>query len=169
MPITFNISAGGIFRSDKLLAIDAGLSLSTNYYDCTSKKQVIYTEVENRTALVVNIMADCTARYNKTFGNNRIMVGGGIGFLGRFAIKEESIPADEDWKMDEINNALWTNTSFLYPELAFTWLYNVSDIVQAGLEIKGYIGMEQTLISVAAKVAFGKHNQSAAALPLSDE
>lgn len=166
-PIVFNFGAGGIFLSEKPLCIDFGLSFFTNYYDCTEEKQVIFTEIENRTVLALSFLADCTARYNRTFGNNRIMVGGGVGFLARFGIKEKSVPASEDWKIDEIKSSFWKGAAFIFPEVAFSWLYKASENIQAGLELKAYIGIQQTMISVTAKVAFNKKKTSPALL--SDE
>lgn len=157
-PVTYSVGAGGILFSQKKLNIDfSGIFYST-YYDYTKNGDVVFTEVENRTALGFGLFTECTARYNFVKGNHRLTVGGGLGLLWRFAIKSDGVGSDEDYKVSKINDSFWQNGSFIYPEIAACWLYNCSEKIQAGLETKILIGFSQTKVSFAFKIAFGSHD-----------
>ncbi len=155
-PARICIGLGGMLFSDKKINLDISGTFFRTYCDYTDSGKTVYTEIENRTAQVYGIMLDCTARYKLIKGNHRFNFGGGLGFLAQFAEKDEYVPASEEWKIGEINKEIWNPSNLFYPVIAVSWMYNASDKIQAGLELKSYYGFNQTKLAFTFKLAYGK-------------
>lgn len=144
--IAFNLGCEYEYKFAKYVAIHPSVDFSFFHYGWLNRRAYI-TELENRTALVFNFMADIPVLVHFNLKSWSISFGGGLGFLIRFGVLEPGVNANEQLtkgitasqEIKEINKYLWKNGRFLYPSLRFKTEYTFNSGWKVGIMLKTYI------------------------------
>lgn len=169
-PAFFPVSMGILWPNYTFIAMQPSVSVSYMYY-LWHDGMALPAEVENRTALTVNILANLPMMVQLYMKKSRVQIMGGIAFLGRVGMlppgvsendSGESGSAGGDLKL--INKWFYDNTRFLYISTGVSWLFNLNEegTKKAGPEIKAYLpiggimnseGMQGMIITVGMKIS----------------
>lgn len=173
-PVMYSLGVGGDFLFSNNILLQAHSSFFTNYY-LWDGKDAQPAEVENRTATALSAMIDLTGGYTFTIGETQkhfLSVNGGIGFFARYAILANGVEPDEANRdigtkarddVSDINGTFFKDLNFLYPEIAFSYSYELSEIWKIGGEFRTYLpigslmkgrGIDGMIFSLALKVSY---------------
>lgn len=173
-PIMYSLGVGGDFLFENNILLQAHGSFFTNYY-LWDGKTAQPAEVENRTATALSAMIDLTGGYTFRLAESQkhlLSVTGGLGFLARYAILANGVDPDDPNRdictkasddVSDINGTFFSDLNFLYPELAFSYSYVVSEIWKIGGEARTYIplgslmngnGIDGMIFSLALKISY---------------
>lgn len=174
-PVMFAVGIGADLFRNAAVTFEPRLSFFTNYY-LWDGDAAHPAEIENRTALVLSTLLDVRVLKTWRRGANRCMLGAGVGLLARYGLlangvasgdsgggadsSGEATTAGDD--VASINNYLWQQLRFLYPELVLCWLHTLpNSTVAAGIEAAFYLpvgslaagdGLDAALLSLAFKL-----------------
>ena len=173
-PIMYSLGLGGDFLFGNGLSLQAHGSFFTNYYLWNGEKAQP-AEVENRTATALSLMIDVTGGYTWGFGESKkhlVSILGGVGFFARYAILSGGVEADElssetgnkaSDDVADINSDFFSNLNFLYPEVALSYSYILSENWKVGGEFRAYFplgsflnddGIDGMIFSLALKLSY---------------
>ena len=173
-PVSYSLGIGGDFWLKNNVLIEAQASFFTNYY-LWDGERAQPAEVENRTATALSAMIDLTGGYTWKAGESQkhlLSACGGLGIFARHAILSNGVNPDDpnrDTKtkasddVSSINDTFFKDLNFLYPELAFSYSYILSEIWKIGGEFRTYIplgslmngnGVDGMIFSLALKLSY---------------
>ncbi|MBR1536892.1 MAG: hypothetical protein IJ630_08135 [Treponema sp.] len=173
-PVMYSLGVGGDFAFKNSLLAEVQLSFFTNYY-LWDGENARPAEVENRTATALSFMLDLDCLYTFRLGkekNHLLSVGGGIGFLARYAVLSNGVDSDDVNRetgsragddVSDINGSFYKNLNFLYPEAVISYSYILSEIWKVGGEFKTYFplgpmtkgrGLDGMIFSLAVKLSY---------------
>lgn len=173
-PTMYSLGVGGDFTLQNSVLLQAHGSFFTNYYLWDGEKAQP-AEVENRTATALSAMLDFTGGYTWRVGESKkhlLSLTGGLGFFARFAILSNGVNPDDPNRdtstkasddVSSINGTFFSDLNFLYPELAFSYSYILSETWKIGTEFRSYIplgslthgdGIDGMLFSLALKLSY---------------
>jgi hypothetical protein len=173
-PVMYSLGIGGDFLLSNNIQIQAHSSFFTNYY-LWDGKDAQPAEVENRTATALSAMIDFSGGYTFRLGESQkhlFSVTGGIGFFARYAILSNGVSPDDPNRdigtkasddVSDINGTFFKDLNFLYPELALSYSYELSEIWKIGGEFRSYVplgslmngnGIDGMIFSLALKVSY---------------
>lgn len=159
--VAFNLGGEYEYRFAKYGAINPSLDFSFFHYGWLNRRAYI-TELENRTALVFNFMADIPVLVHFDLKPWSVSFGGGLGFLIRFGVLEPGVDANEEitkgitasQELKEINKYFWKNGRFLYPSLRFKTEYTFNSGWKIGIMLKTYIPLFNSWDKLEPRVNF---------------
>lgn len=173
-PVMYSLGIGGDFLLPNNILLAAHASFFTNYY-LWDGERAQPAEVENRTATALSAMIDLTGGYTWKAGESKkhlLSASGGIGILARHAILSNGVNPDDpnrDTKtkasddVSSINDTFFKDLNFMYPELAFSYSYILSEIWKIGGEFRTYIplgsltngnGVDGMIFSLSLKLSY---------------
>ncbi|MBQ0052007.1 MAG: hypothetical protein KBT11_08085 [Treponema sp.] len=168
-PVMYAGAIGGEFFSKNSISAQTRFSFFTNYY-LWDGEVAQPAEIENRTAIALSFLLDLCGNYNWFNGKNQFSLGAGLGILARFGILCEGVdPADKNPltgteasdDVNSINSDFFANMNFLYPEIVFSYLREISPKWKAGVETRAYLplgslingnGADGMMVSLALKL-----------------
>ena len=120
-------------------------------------------EIENRTALVFELMTD--VMFTCLLPTDKVLINFGIGASvpARYGFLASGVPEDEAGDVNEINAFFWKDLNWLYPSLSFAMDFPVTKDFNAGFCLKGYIplgaavagrGLDTGRISLSGRITF---------------
>ena len=172
-PIMYSLGIGGDFLFENNILLQAHASFFTNYYLWDGEKAQP-AEVENRTATALSAMIDLTGGYTLKLGQEEkhlLSLNAGLGFLARYAILSGGVDEDSPNRdtgskagddISDINSCFFSDLNFLYPEVALSYSYVLSDLWKIGGEFRTYIplgslmngnGADSMIFSLALKIS----------------
>ena len=173
-PIMYSLGVGGDFLFENNILLQAHGSFFTNYY-LWDGETAQPAEVENRTATALSAMIDLTGGYTFRLADSQkhlLSVAGGLGFFARYAILSNGVDEDSPNRdtgtkagddVSSINSTFFSDLNFLYPELAFSYSYVLSELWKIGGEARTYIplgslmngnGADCMIFSLALKISY---------------
>ena len=173
-PSMYSLGVGGYFSFSNGFLLETHASFFTNYYlwDGTDAQPA---EVENRTATALSALLDFCSGYTWNFGPEKkhaLSLMGGAGIFLRYGILSNGVESDDENPktlsragddVSDINNWFYQNLRFLYPELALSYLWSLSDTWKIGTEFRSYLpigsllhgeGIDGMLFSLGLKLSY---------------
>lgn len=149
-PVVYSLGVGGDFVLADLFLLQAHGSFFMNYY-LWDGERARPAEVEGRTATALSLMLDLTGGLTFRLGaakRHLLSPALGIGFLARYAILSNGVAsgdlnsgtgstAGDD--VSSINRSFYSGLKFLYPQVALTYSYALSDTWRIGGEARAYV------------------------------
>lgn len=172
-PVMYSLGIGGDFLFPHDVLLEAHASFFTNYY-LWDGERAQPAEVENRTATALSAMIDLTGGCSWNTGKsqkNFFSASGGLGIFVRHGILSNGVNPDDENRdtktkasddVSSINDSFFNDLNFLYPELAFSYSYILSEIWKIGGEARAYIplgslmngnGVDGMIFSLALKLS----------------
>ena len=173
-PVMYSLGIGGDFLFKNGISLQTHGSFFTNYY-LWDGENARPAEVENRTATALSFMADFSCGYTWRLGGEKkhfLSLLGGIGFLARYAILSNGVNSDAPNRdigttasddVSDINSTFFSDLNFLYPEIALSYSYLLSENWKVGGEFRAYApigslkqgnGLDGMIFSLAAKISY---------------
>ncbi len=168
-PVNFALSVGASWPNNAFVSFQPRLTFWMQYY-LWDGENALPAEIENRTAHVLNFMIDIPVAATFRFNSFQIETGTGLGILARAAflangVKENDTGASGSAGEDKnrIQDWMWQNGRFLYPEIFAAVEYRITERISAGLEARWYIplgsllegrGLDASILMFGGKVIF---------------
>lgn len=168
-PINFFIGGGTVITLTDLITLEPHLDFWMMYY-LYDGKDALPAEVEHRTATTLCFMLDVPVGFNFKYGKHTLTPGAGLGLFLRFSFLANGVkPGDSgatgtaQSDTDKIAAWFWQDARFLYPEVFFSWDYEITEHFRAGLTAKIYIpmgsiisghGMDGMIFNITSRFVF---------------
>ena len=173
-PVMYSLGIGGDFILKNNIFLQTHGSFFTNYY-LWDGERAQPAEVENRTATALSLMLDIDGGYRFKIGKTKkhfVSVGGGIGFLARYAFLSGDVDSSEVNRVtgstagddvSDINSNFYAHLNFFYPEVLLSYSFILSENWKIGAEFRTYIplgsilngtGADGMIFSLAAKLSY---------------
>ena len=162
-PIRLFLTSGiNLKIADSLFYFSPQISATTGYYLLTGGIAAP-AEIENRTALVFELMTDLI--FNCLLPVDKVLINLGLGASvpARYGLLASGVPEDEAGDVDEINAFFWKDLNWLYPSVSFSMDFPVTEDFNAGFCLKAYIplgaavagrGLDTGRISLSGRITF---------------
>lgn len=128
-PIMYSLGFGAEFPAYESVLLQGRASFFSNYY-LWDGDDARPAEIENRTATALSLLLGFDAGRSWFFGENRLSVCGGLGFLLRAAFLAGGVSSDDEGgsgttagdDVSSINSWFYSGLRFLYPECSVKYL-----------------------------------------------
>ena len=170
----YSLGIGGDFVFKNGISLQTHGSFFTNYYLWDGETFRI-AEVENRTATALSLMLDFLGGYTFKIGvqkSHLFSIFGGAAIFVRYAVLSNGVDSDDLNRttnskagddVSSINGKFFSDLNFLYPELALSYSYLLSQTWKVGLEFRTYLplssllngdGIDGMIFSLAGKLSY---------------
>lgn len=143
-PVFFSPGIGLSIPRSSFITFAPRMQFSLNYY-LWYNNTVLPAEIEHRTAIVPSIMLDLPAVINFQVKSSTFGIGLGVGVFLRYGFLAQGVPTSESADVSSINNWFYKDLHYLYPLLALSWDYLLSNNGKAGVDFRAYYPLSNAI------------------------
>ncbi len=135
-PVINMFGIGTVFPILGEFSLSPALDVYSSYYGWTGSRALMVLD-ENRTATVTGFILNIPLSYRIDFNPvHRLSLGAGPSLVMRSAALAKAVPEDEQPSIDAINDYLWAQGRWFYPEFSLVYSYAAAPWVRFGAGVR---------------------------------